>query len=132
MTTTSLFGKLREHELEMNRLNIQEIENKHVRNIALKTVKHNKNQDSSDESEEETFCLLFKKSRKFLKKRNNKSDSSNMYNSKKTIEFNTNKYTCFGYGEQGHIKTECPNKDRKNFKKHEKKGKSRRTYNDDS
>ena len=78
------------------------------------------------------FSLLFKKFRKFLKKRINKSDSSNNYDSKKPIEFNTNKYTCFGWGEQGHIKTECPNKERKNFKKHEKKGKSKRAYNDDS
>ena len=132
LTTASLFGKLREHELEMNKLNIQESENKHVRNIALKVVKHKKNQNSSDDSEEETFCLLFKKFRKFLKKRNNKSDSSNRYDSKKPIEFKTNKYTCFGRGEQGHIKTECPNKEKKNFKKHKKKGKSRRAYNDDS
>ena len=35
LTTTSLFGKLREHELEMNRLNIQENDDKHVRNIAM-------------------------------------------------------------------------------------------------
>ena len=34
LTTVSLFGKLREHELEMNRLNVQESEDKHVRNIA--------------------------------------------------------------------------------------------------
>ena len=36
LTTVSLFGKLREHELEMNRLNVQESEDKHVRNIAWK------------------------------------------------------------------------------------------------
>ena len=53
-------------------------------------------------------------------------------NRKKPTEFNINIYTCFGCGEQGHIKTECPNKEWKNFKKHEKKGKSRRAYNDDS
>jgi len=46
-----LFGKLREHELEMNRLNIQESKEKHVRNIALKTAKHKNNQVSSDEGE---------------------------------------------------------------------------------
>jgi len=33
---------------------------------------------------------------------------------------------------KGHIKTECLNKKKKNFKKHEKKGKSIRAYNDDS
>ena len=31
LSMTSLFGKLREHELEMNRLNVQESEDKHVR-----------------------------------------------------------------------------------------------------
>jgi len=46
---TSLFGKLREHELEMNKLNVQENEDKHVRNIALKAAKHKKKQDSSEE-----------------------------------------------------------------------------------
>jgi len=35
----SLLGKLREHELEMNRLNVQESADKHVRSIALKAVK---------------------------------------------------------------------------------------------
>jgi len=77
-------------------------------------------------------CLLFKKFSKFLKKRNNKSGSSNKYDSKKPTAFNTNKYTYFGCGGQGHIKTECPNKERKNLKNHKKKGKSRRAYNDDS
>jgi len=31
MTTASLFEKLNEHELKMNRLNVQENEDKHVR-----------------------------------------------------------------------------------------------------
>ena len=38
LTTASLFGKLREHELKMNRLNVQESEDKHVRSIALKAA----------------------------------------------------------------------------------------------
>jgi len=54
LTTTSLFGKLREHELEMNKLNVQENEDKHVRNIALKTARPKNNQDSSDESERDS------------------------------------------------------------------------------
>ncbi len=40
VTTASLFGKLREHELEMNRLNVQESEDKHVTNINLKAAGH--------------------------------------------------------------------------------------------
>ena len=42
MTTASLFGKFREHELEMNMLNVQESGDKHVRNIALKATEQKK------------------------------------------------------------------------------------------
>ncbi|XP_068503618.1 uncharacterized protein [Phaseolus vulgaris] len=38
MTTASLFRKRREHELEMNKLSVQENEDKHVRTIALKAA----------------------------------------------------------------------------------------------
>jgi len=38
MTATSLFGKLREHDLEMNRLVVQEREDKHSKGIALKAA----------------------------------------------------------------------------------------------
>jgi len=99
MTIASLFGKLREYELEMDRLNLQENEYKHVKTIALKSVGNKSYQDSSDESDEETFSLLSKKFNKFLKKRNNKNHLSNRYDNKKSIYFNSNKCTCFGCGE---------------------------------
>jgi len=50
LSMTSLFGKLREHELEMNRLNVQKSEDKHVRSIALKASKHKGKQESSNDS----------------------------------------------------------------------------------
>jgi len=62
MSTTSLFGKLREHEFEMNRLFFQENEEKHVKGIALKTTRHRRCQESSD-SDEDTLNLLSKKFR---------------------------------------------------------------------
>ena len=96
MTTTSLFGKLREHELEMNRLNVQESEDKHVMNIALKAAKNKNKQDSSDE---ETLSLLSKKFSKFLKKTYTKESNKERYGNKKTSDFNPNNYTCFGCGE---------------------------------
>ncbi|XP_068473827.1 uncharacterized protein [Phaseolus vulgaris] len=132
MTIASLFGKLREHKLEMDRLNLQENEDKRVKKITLKAIGNKNCKDSSDESEEETFSFLSKKFSKILKKRNNKNHLSNMYDNKKPINFNSNQYTCFGCGEKDHIKIECPNKERKDFKKHDKKGKSRRVYNDNS
>jgi len=110
LTTTSLFGKLKEHELEMNRLNVQESEDKHVRSIALKAAKNKSKQESSDESEEENLSLLSKKFSRFLKRNRNKEGNKERYG-KKTSDFNSNNYTCFGCGEQGHIKVDCPNKE---------------------
>ena len=52
------------------------------------------------------------------------------YGSKKPSDFNINKYTCYGCGEQGHIKAECPNneiKERADFKK-EKRGQAKKPY----
>ena len=131
MTTTSLFGKLREHELEINRLNVQESEDKHVRSIALKAAKHKSKQESSDESEEENLSLLSTKFSIFLKRNRNKEANKEWYSNKKTNDLISNNYTCFGCGEQGHIKADCPNKQRNEKKSShkEKKGKSRRSYN---
>jgi len=67
MITTSLFGKLWEHELEMNRLVVQESEDKHNKGIALKTANQKRQQESSD-SDEDTMSLLSRKLRKFLEK----------------------------------------------------------------
>ena len=68
LSVASLFGNLREHELEMNRLNVQESEDKHTRSIALKASKHKRKQESSDESDEENLSLLSRKFNKFLKR----------------------------------------------------------------
>jgi len=123
MTSASLFGKLREHELEMNRLVVQESEGKHNKGITLKACNH-KQQDSNG-SDEDTMSLLSRKFSKFLKK---KSQASKRYGSKKPSDFNINKYTCYGCGEHGYIKAECPNneiKERADFKK-EKRGKAKK------
>jgi len=127
MTTASLFGKLREHELEMNRLVVQESEDKQSKGIALKACKHKQHHDSS-ESDEESMSLMSRKFSKFLKK--NKSQASKRYGSNKPSDFNIKKYTCYGCGEQGHIKAECPNneiKERTDFK-NEKRGKAKKAY----
>jgi len=98
LTTTSLFGKLREHELEMNMMNDQEHEEKHVKSIALKAAGNRDCQESSKDNDEETLNLLTRKFNKFLKKRNNKNKSSNRYNNKKFNDFNANNYSYFGCG----------------------------------
>ena len=70
--------------------------------------------------------MLSRKFSKFLRKR----QASKRYDLKKPSEFNSNKYICYGCGEQGHIKVECPNnevKEKGEFKK-EKKGKAKKAY----
>jgi len=96
----------------------------------LKVAKHKNKQDSSDESEEENLSLLSKKFIKFLKRNRNKESNKERYGNKKTRDFNSNKYTCFGCGEQGHRKDDCPNKEGKEKKSRnkEKKGKSKRAF----
>ncbi|XP_068492131.1 uncharacterized protein [Phaseolus vulgaris] len=123
MSVASLFGKLREHEFEINRLVIQESQHKHNKSIALKACKQ---QSDSSGSDEENISLLSRKFSKFLKER----QASKRYGSKKPSEFNSNKYTCYGCGEKVHIKVECPNnevKEKGDFKK-EKKGKAKKAY----
>ena len=89
MIVASLFGKLREYEIEIQRLVVQESEDKHNKSITLKASKQ---QPNSSESEEDNISLLSRKFSKFLRKR----QASERYDSKKPSEFNYNKYTCYG------------------------------------
>jgi len=112
----------------MNRLVVQESEDKHNKGIALKAANKKRQQDSSD-SDEDTMSLLLRKFIKFLKK-NSKGQSSKRYSSKKLNDFNPNKYTCYGCGEQGHFKAKRPNNERKEKAdfKGERKGKTKKAY----
>jgi len=92
MTVASIFGKLREHEIEIQRLAVQESEDKYNKSITLKASKQ---QSVSSESEEENISLLSRKFSKFLRKR----QASKRYGSKKSSEFNSKKYTSYSCGE---------------------------------
>ena len=71
--------------------------------------------------------MLTRKFNKFLKKNSNKNQSSNRYNSKKLDDFNSNKYTCFGCGELGHIKVDFPNNENEE-RGAKRKGKAKNAY----
>ena len=102
---------------------------KHVRSIALKVSKHKGKQESNDDSDEENLSLLSRKFNKFLKRNRNKDNNKDRYGNKKSNDFNSNNYTCFGCGEQGHIKANCPNKSKEKKPSYkEKKGKTKRAY----
>jgi len=77
MSVTSLFGKLREHEIEIQMLVVQESEDKHKKSIALKASKQ---QHVLNESEEENISLLSRKFSKFLRKK----QASKRYDSKES------------------------------------------------
>ena len=143
ITTAALFGKLREHEIEMQRLSELESSEKKVKSIALKA-----NSKKSDEIEEEVvessdnenLNLLVKRFGKYLKRKGNKGNQWR-YNSKQNDSSNSSKFSCYNCGKQEHIKIECPNankeKEKVDDRKKEKKGKERRAYiawedNDDS
>jgi len=141
LTTTALFGKLREHEIEMQRLNELESSEKKVMNIALKTSTK-KNEELEDEvvesSESENLNLLIKRFGKYLIRKGIKGNPKR-YTSKHN-ESNSSNFTCYNCGKQGHIKIECPNANKekeKSVDRKKEKSKKKRAYiawedNDDS
>ena len=82
--TATLFGKLREHEIEMQRLSELETGEKKVKSIALKAS--SKKSDETEEkattsSDNANLNLLVKKFGKYLKRKGNKRNQRR-YNSK--------------------------------------------------
>jgi len=141
--TAALFGKLREHEIEMQRLSELESSEKKVKTITLKV-----NSKKSDETEEEAtessdnenLNLLVKRFRKYLKRKGNKGNQRS-YIFEQNDSSNSSKFSCYNCRKQWHIKIECSNvnkeKEKVDDRKKEKKAKERRAYiawedNDDS
>ena len=133
LSTTAIFGKLREHEIEMNRLKEQENVERKARSIALKTVAlaEDSEADSSCDSEVETLNMLTRKFGKFLRKKGKGINQQTKRYSKKS-NLNSTNLTCFGCGRQRHIKAECPNLNNKEKivekKKFSKSSKGKRAY----
>jgi len=70
LATATLFGKLREHELEMIRLKEMETVEKKTKSLALKTrtaVPESIDESSGDCSETKNLNLLTRKFHKFIK-----------------------------------------------------------------
>ena len=78
MTMAALFGKLREHELELGRLNDEEDQGR-KKNIAFKTevVKGKKQKEEEDSDDDENLSLMIKKFTKFMKAKGRNQFKSN-------------------------------------------------------
>jgi len=125
LSTAALFGKLREHEMELNRLREQESSEKKVKSIALKTsvLQKELSEEEGNSDQGETLNLLTKKFNRFLKKKNRERSQSKRRYISKLNESNSTNYTFFCCGKPGHIEIDCPsnqNKDRQVSKKTER------------
>jgi len=131
LTTAALFDILREHALEMTRLKEMENVEKKSRSLALKTkvAKVESSEESSDEcSDTENLNLLTRRFQKFIKMKGKMKNQQNKRYNKKS-DSNSTKFTCFGYGKQGHMKIDYPmlaNREKANEKKSQKSGKDKK------
>ena len=139
MTLATLFGKLQEHELELNCLTETEEVDKKKKSLALISTSSKSKKDESDgsdesngsESNDEDLSLFVKKFGRFLKKKGGTRRPFNR--NKKTFkkENDLSSINCYECGKKGHIKMECPQLQKKNekFENRTKKDKNgKKTY----
>ena len=130
LSTTALFGKLMEHELELKRLKEQETMERKTKGLALKaSVQNDISEEAEDAEHDETISLLTKRFNRFLKKKGrDRTQQKRRY--PKPNESNSSNYTCFGCGKTGHIKMDCPNNHtkEKTASKKVERSKGRRAY----
>ncbi|XP_073224793.1 uncharacterized protein [Cicer arietinum] len=117
MTIATLFGKLREHEMELHRLNESELTDRKRKGLSLKTQAHkvkSEPETCTDDSESETdeepeIGMLVRKFKKFLKKKGiqpKKSSNSKTKSFSKNETNDSKVITCYECGKSGHIKSE--------------------------
>ena len=96
LSIVALFGNIREHEFELNRLKEQESSEKKAKSIALKTSVQKKELSEEEENsdQDETLNLLTKKFNTFLKKKNQERSQPKKRHFKLNESSSTN-YTCF-------------------------------------
>ncbi|XP_045798087.1 uncharacterized protein LOC123892341 [Trifolium pratense] len=129
MSLAALFGKLQEHEMELDQLERHEGRENKVRTLALKTKARDYDSDdeeSQSEKDDEDVEVLFKKFKNFLKREKTKKlDQGKKFNGESTSRQN---FTCFECGKQGHMKSDCPTLQKKSGHKRKKEFKPKKAY----
>lgn len=115
LSISGLFGKLQEHELELERLTQTENKEKKHKNLSLKT--ESKIQDSDESNDEEDMALFVRKFGKFFRNKNLKFNQGRKRRDEST---SSQRITCYGCGKRGHIKNDCPENDNKKDLKEKK------------
>ena len=94
LSTAALFGKLMDHELELNRLKEQETMERKPKGLALKVSEQSEiNEEKEDAEHDKTINLLTKMFSRFLKKKiRDRNQQKRRY--PKPNESNSSNYTC--------------------------------------
>ncbi|WVZ17702.1 hypothetical protein V8G54_010684 [Vigna mungo] len=127
MTMPILFGKLREHELELRRLTAEEDQGKR-KTLAFKSEiskgKSSKEFEDDDSDDEENMSLMIMKFAKFMKAKG----KDKYLKERRENQESPSSVKCYGCGERGHMKIECPKSKKSEEKKEIKFLKKKKAY----
>ncbi|CAJ2652972.1 unnamed protein product [Trifolium pratense] len=107
MDLATLFGKLQEHEMQLNRLIENEEGEKKKKGHALAATTKNSDFEGGDSSDEDdvNMALMFQNFKKFMRHQAKPKQFRN--SQKKSDEGTSFNPTCYKCGKKGHIKSEC-------------------------
>jgi len=130
MSLATLFGKLQEHEMELQQLNQNEETDKRKRSIALKVSSSMQEENEDEESgDKEDFSLFVKKFHKFIK--NIIIERRQNFNHGKRFQEDSPTLRCYKCNQLGHIKANFRSNEQwpeKNEKKSHEERRSKKAY----
>ena len=110
MSLATLFGKLQEHEMELQRLNQHEENDKKKKGIALKASfsiqEESDMEDSIDLDNDEELSLFVKRFNKFLRMRETQRRQN--FKPKRRIEESSQTPRCYECNQLRHLRVDCP------------------------